>query len=194
MRGRRGLLRYLEEFGRHLAIAGFKNVKITNVEDFLETVRKSLTKNVEAQFFDAEFVATWQHLYFAALNALNAFKNGVNISKSLAVEVLLYASAQRQIRKAMSLLGVKPNCEAIAVLVVGERAEDMEAALQAISKIVGGRRDDAVLELSREKIEAIRKAFEISNVELEAVVRENDLEQALVNLVIERVALLATER
>ncbi|MEM3553672.1 MAG: KEOPS complex subunit Cgi121 [Candidatus Bathyarchaeia archaeon] len=188
------MLRYLEEFGRHVAIAGFKNVKIANVEDFLETVRKSLTKNVEAQFFDAGFVATWQHLYFAALNALSAFKNGVNISKSLAVEVLLYASAQRQIRKAMSLLGVKPNCEAIAVLVVGERAGDVKAALQAISKIVGGRRDDAVLELSREKVEAIRKAFEISDAELEAIMRENDLEQALVNLVIERVALLATER
>ncbi|MEM3090173.1 MAG: KEOPS complex subunit Cgi121 [Candidatus Bathyarchaeia archaeon] len=188
------MLKHLGEFGKYVAVAGFKDVKIADVEGFLETVKKRLAKNVEAQFFDAGFVATWQHLYFAALNAFNAFKNGVNISKSLAVEVLLYASAQRQIRKAMNFLGIKPNSDAIAVLIVGEKAEDVKTALQAISKIVGGRRDDAVLELSREKIEAVRKAFEISDVELEAVMRGNDLKQAIVNLVIERVALLATER
>ncbi len=188
------MLKYIEEFGRYVAFAGFRNVEIADVEGFLETVRKCLARNVEAQFFDAGLVATWQHLYFAALNALNAFKNGLNISKSLAVETLLYASAQSQIRKAMELMGIKPNSEAIAVLVLGEKASDVEAALKAMSEIVGGQRDDAVLGVSREKINAIRKAFDISDVELEAVMRGNDLEQALVNLVIERVALLATER
>ncbi|MEM3765480.1 MAG: KEOPS complex subunit Cgi121 [Candidatus Bathyarchaeia archaeon] len=188
------MLKLLEEFGKYVAVASFRNVKVTSVEDFLETVRKCLAKNVEVQFFDAGLVATWQHLYFAALNALNAFQNGTNISRSLAVETLLYASAQRQIRKAMSLLGVKPHSEAVAVLILGERAEDVETALKAISKIVGGRHDDTVLELSRKKIEAIRKVFQISDVELEAVFKGNDLEQALVSLVIERVALLATER
>jgi len=188
------LLKPLEEFGKYVAVAGFRNVKIADVEGFLEIVRKCLAKNVEVQFFDAELVATWQHLYFAALNALNAFKNGTNISKSLAVEILLYASAQRQIRKAVSLLGIKSNSKAIAVLVVGEGAMDVEAALKVISKIVGGLRDDAVLELSREKIEAVRRAFEISDAELEAVMKGNNLEQALIDLIIERGALLATER
>ncbi|MEM2202313.1 MAG: KEOPS complex subunit Cgi121 [Candidatus Bathyarchaeia archaeon] len=188
------MLKHLEEFDMYVAIAGFRDVKITNVEVFLETVRRCLAKNVEAQFFDAGLVATWQHLYFAALNALNAFKNGINISKNLAVEMLLYVSAQRQIRKAVGFIGVKPNCEAVAVLVVGKKAEDVKIALQVISKIVGGYRDDTVMELLQEKIETVRKAFNISDMELGAVMRGNNLEQALVNLVIERVALLATER
>ncbi|MBS7636526.1 hypothetical protein KEJ37_04195 [Candidatus Bathyarchaeota archaeon] len=188
------MLKPVEEFGKYVAIAGFKNVKIADVEEFLENVRKCLAKNVEAQFFDARLVATWQHLYFAALNALNAFKNGVNISKSLAVEMLLYASAQRQIRKAMNLIGIKSDSKVIAAIIVGEREEDVEEALQAISRIVGGRRDDAVLKLSRKKIETIRKAFEISDLELEAVMKGKNLDQALINLVIERVALLAIER
>ena len=188
------MLKPIEEFGKYVAVAGFCKVKIADVEGFLKTVRKRLAKNVEAQFFDAGLVATWQHLYFAALNALNAFKNGTNISKSLAVETMLYASAQRQIRKAMDLMGIKPNSEAIAVLVLGEKANDVEAALKTIAEIVDGQRDDTVLGLSQEKIQAIRKAFNISDAELEAVVKGNDLEQALINLVIERVALLATER
>lgn len=188
------MIKYLEEFGKHVAIAGFRDVKITNVEAFLEKAKKGVGKNIEVQFFDAGFVATWQHLYFAALNALTAFKNRGNISKSLAVETLLYASAQRQIRKAMKLLGIKQNSKKIAVLIIGENAGEVDSALHAVSKMLGGKRDDEVLELTQEKIEDIRNAFEISSVELKTITRENNMEKALTNLVFERMALLATER
>ncbi|MEM3783542.1 MAG: KEOPS complex subunit Cgi121 [Candidatus Bathyarchaeia archaeon] len=187
------MIKYLEEFGKHIAIAGFRDVKIANVEALLEKAKKGVSKNTEVQFFDARFVATWQHLYFAALNALKAFKNHENISKNLAIETLLYASAQRQIRKAMELLGVKQNSKEIAVLIIGEKAGEVDSAIKAISKTVGGKRDDEVLELSREKIEKIRNIFEISSVELEAITREGAVEKALTDLVIERMALLATE-
>jgi len=187
------LLEHFEEFGKYVAIAGFKGVKIADVEGFLETVKRHLAKNMEAQIFDAELVATWQHLYFAVLNALNAFKNGVNISKSLAVEMLLYASAQRQIRKAVEFLGVKPHTKAIALVIIGERADDVKATLQVLSKAVGGKRDDTALEISREKMQIIRKVFDISDMELEAVMKGNNTKQALIDLIIERMALLATE-
>ncbi len=187
------MIKYLEGFGKHIAIAGFRDVKIANVEAFIEKAKKSVGENIEVQFFDAGFVATWQHLYFAALNALKAFKNRENISKSLAIETLLYASAQRQIRKAMELLGVKQNSREIAVLIIGENVGEVDSALHAVSKNVDGKRDDEVLELSREKIGKIRNAFEISDVELEAVARGDAVDKALTDLVIERMVLLATE-
>jgi KEOPS complex subunit Cgi121 len=187
------LIKYLEEFGKYIAIAGFRDVEIADVEALLEKTRKNVGKNIEVQFLDAGFVATWQHLYFAALNALTAFKNRENISKSLSVETLLYASAQRQIRKAMELLGIKQNSREIAVLIIGENAGKVDSALHAVSRILDGKRNDEVLELSQEKIENIRNAFEISDVELEAVTREGAMNKALTDLVIERMALLATE-
>jgi tRNA threonylcarbamoyladenosine modification (KEOPS) complex Cgi121 subunit len=52
--------------------------------------------------------------------------------------------------------------------------------------------DETVLELAREKVRSIRKAFGIRAEELEAV-DEKDAEQALVDLVIERTALLSTQ-
>lgn len=188
------MIKYLEEFGKNAAIAGFRDVKITGVEAFLEKAKKGVGKNIEVQFFDAEFVATWQHLYFAALNALTAFKNCENISKTIAIETLLYASAQRQIRKAMKLLGIKQNSKKIAVLIIGENAGEVESALRAVSKTVGEKRDDEVLELSQEKIEKIRNVFKISDTELKAATRGSAVEKALTDLVIERMALLATER
>ena len=114
------MLKYIEEFGKYAAITGFRNVKIRDTEEFLKKIRKRKGSNVEIQFFDAKFVVTWQHLYFAVLNALTAFKNKGNISKSIAMETMLSASTQRQIRKAMELLGIKSETSEIAVLIIGE--------------------------------------------------------------------------
>jgi len=50
------------------------------------------------------------------------------------------------------------------------------------------------LEFSEEKTALAKKNFEISDEEIKAVMRKGDLKKALVDLVIERVALLATKR
>lgn len=187
------MLKPIEEFRKHAAIAGFRKAKIEDVEEFLKIIRKEKPPNVEVQFFDAEFVATWQHLYFAALNALTAFKNEDNISKSMAMESMLYASAQRQIRKAMKLLGIKPDSSEIAVLVIGDDPQSAKSALSLVLKQIKGERDDTVLKLSKEKATTIRKIFAISDVELKTVMEKNGLEKALTDIVIERMALLATQ-
>jgi KEOPS complex subunit Cgi121 len=188
------LLKKIEEFGKYILIAGFSNVKIEDFEEFFKAIRKEKKPNVEIQFFDAKFVATWQHLYFAALNALTAFKNGENISKSLAMETMLYASAQRQIRKATKLLGINPNSLEIAVLIIGEEAEAVKVTLSLISKLANAPHNNKVLELTEEKTKAIQQIFGISDVELKTLAKKGDLEKALKDLVIEHVALLATQR
>lgn len=189
----RELLKEIEEFGKYVAVAGFREAQIGDIEFFLDKVGREKPSGVEMQFFDAQLVATWQHLYFAALNALTAFRNRDNISKSVAMESMLYASAQRQIRKATSLLGIKPNRSEIAVVVIGEEPESMKSALLLISEQVEGERDDTVLKLSKEKAATVRKVFGISDVELETVMEENGWEKAVRDLVIERMALLAAE-
>jgi KEOPS complex subunit Cgi121 len=187
------LLKYIQEFGKQVEVTGFRNVRITDIDEFLSVIRREKPPNVEIQLFDGKFVATWQHLYFAALNALTAFKNKENISKSIAMETMLYASAQRQISKATKLLGIKPNSSEIAVLIIGEKPETVRSTLAMVSKHVKSESDDKVLELSNEKAKSIQKIFEISNVELKTITRKDDSERALTDLVIERMALLATQ-
>ena len=188
------MLRRLEEFGKYVAIAGFRDAKIADVERLLDAVKRKVGLSVDFQFFNAKLVATWQHLYFASLNALTAFKNQENISKSLAVETMLYASAQRQIRKAMELIGIKKGLPEIAVLVIGEDAESVDSAISHIAELLDAKRDDSVLMLSEEKIRALRKAFEISDVEITAVMSKDNLEKAILDIIIERMALLSTRR
>ena len=187
------MLKYIEEAGKYVEITGFRNLGIDDSEEFVKATRKALPENAWVQFFDAGLVATWQHLYFAVLNALLAFKNERNVSKSVAMETMLYASAQRQIQKAIDFMGVKCASADVAVVIIGQSAESVKAVLSEVSKCVGEKPDDAVLEISQDKVERIREAFGITDAELEAVSEKDNGKDALVDLVIERVALLPTQ-
>jgi tRNA threonylcarbamoyladenosine modification (KEOPS) complex Cgi121 subunit len=187
------MLKYLEEDGKFVEITGFRNVKIKDAKDLLNVVRGETAQDAEVQFFDADLVASWQHLYFEVLNALMALRNNRNISKSAAVEVMLYASAQRQIKKAIDFIGVKSSSRNVAAVIISENACSSKAGLAAVTKFLSAEPDESVLELSKEKTQRIKCAFNISEVELETVTAKKDAAQALVDSVIERVALLSTQ-
>jgi KEOPS complex subunit Cgi121 len=181
------------ESNKNIIIVGFKNVQIEDINAFLELFRKEDT-GASVQFFDAKYVAGSQHLYFAALNALNAFDKNTNISNNLAVEALLYASAQRQIKKAVKMLGIKQDSSEIAALIITEDDYKKSDSLRLITEIVSGERDDGVLELTDKKIGNIKKLFGISDLEFESKLEKEGLEkEALTDLVIERMALLGAK-
>jgi tRNA threonylcarbamoyladenosine modification (KEOPS) complex Cgi121 subunit len=184
----------VDEFQRYVAITAFRHVRIKNTDEFLELIGMERLSGYETQVFSARLLATWQHLFFAVLNALMAFKSKANISKSLAMETLLYASAQRQIHRATEILGIKPNSENIALLVIGERPETLESIVSKIAGRVDGIMDETILGLTKEKMTDIQRAFGISYQELRAIQKGNRPEEALVDLVTERMALLAIER
>lgn len=188
------MLKRIEEFATCVEITGFKNAKIRDSQKFLERINKEKPKGVESQFFDARLVATWQHLYFAVLDALTAFANEENISKSLGMETLLYASAEGQISRATERMGIKQGMSDVAVLIIGKEPSQIQVALSSISRIVGGRLDEKVLELSKSKKEMLRESFNIRETELEASAQDGDVGKALVDAIIERMALLVTER
>ena len=65
--------------------------------------------------------------------------------------------------------------------------------LQEISTYVGVEPDDKVLEASKFKEKKIIGTFEITGEELKAVMKNGNRAEAVVNLVIEHVALLSTQ-
>jgi hypothetical protein len=80
----------------------------------------------------------------------------------------------------------------VAVVITGESVDSVKAFFSKLSKCVGVEVDEAVLDVSVEKMQGIRLAFGITEKELETVTG-NDATERLVNLVIERVALLSTQ-
>jgi len=183
----------LPEFGKVLSLLGFRDVHIASIDAFLPQLRR--VASIPLQVFDAAVIAGQQHLLFATLNAVTAFEQGQRISENLAVEILLYASGQRQISKAIELIGVKPTTVTIAVAFLTATPDDAEAMEAKFSKVIPGVRDDRVLEFQEGKVERVINAFAVTDQELEAVA--DDAENpwgALVKIVIERGALLAIDR
>jgi tRNA threonylcarbamoyladenosine modification (KEOPS) complex Cgi121 subunit len=192
---RENVIRSLAEFNVYVAISGFKNAKIGDVNNFFIPVRKELSNVVAVQFFDAQLIATWQHLYFAALNALTALENKTNISNNPAMETLLYASAQRQITKATETMGIKSTTKDVAALIITKSQRSAENAIKIVQKLISGEPDDGIIEIDQEKFDKIRRFFHISDKELGAKLQKRGLEkEALVDLVIEHGALLVTQR
>ena len=187
------MIKRIEEYGKSVAFAGFRDVCLGEFEQFLSRIRRRLG-GTAVQFFDADVVAGWEHLYFAVLNALKAFKSGKPISKNLAVECLLYASAQHQISSALELIGIKGGSSRVAVVAVADGKKEAKEALKEVSVLIGGKRDDCVLELSDEKLPRVRKMFAISDAELGTRLEDGEEKKALSDLVIEHIALLAVQR
>jgi tRNA threonylcarbamoyladenosine modification (KEOPS) complex Cgi121 subunit len=186
------MLHHFEEYGRFVEIAGYRGIKFEVAEAYLKAHRRE-KHIVSVQFFDADLVATSRHLYFAAVNALQAFKGNTNISKTVAMETMLYASAQRQIQKAIARSGIKPTTQNMAVLIIGEHQQAVKLALAAVSACAGKTPDDGVLEMNSSKLKSIKKNFDIGEGEVEVVRKGDDEAMAVADLVIEQVALLATQ-
>jgi tRNA threonylcarbamoyladenosine modification (KEOPS) complex Cgi121 subunit len=185
---------WLEEFDTYLIVAGFRNVRIKDVHKFFQTLKNDADDTHE-QLLDSSLVAGYEHLRFAVLDALNAFAGHVSISSNLAIEIILYASAQRQIKEAFRLMGLQPSTNRVAVVILARTEEQASKRLRTVSRLIGGQRDDGVIDLTKDKLEGIKKLFGISNVELEAKSMRRGLEkQALIDLVIEHMALLVTQR
>lgn len=184
----------LADHDTYILIAGFREVEVKDVKRFFQAINEK-TGDACTQVFDASLVAGWEHLYFAVLNALNAFKSKLSISSSLAMETLLYASAQHQIKDAVNLMGIKPNTQKVAVLVCAKTPEQAKAVLKTVSRLLGGTPDDSVVKLTDGKTAGLMELFNISGIELEAKLERKGFEkQALSDLIIEHVALLVTKR
>jgi KEOPS complex subunit Cgi121 len=171
-------------------VGGFSGLDVESVDDLLKQVGEEVSPCI-FQLFDADRVAGWEHLYFAAVNAVKAFESGASFSKSMALEILLYASCQDQITRAFDIIGLAQYTRRAALLVMGQSDEEAEHAFERASKILGAA-DDSVLSVGDEKLELLRRTYSISDTELDTI--GGDRKEALTRLIIERGALLAVHR
>lgn len=115
------------------------------------------------------------HLRHAARLAERAIDQGRARSADRATEALLYAAGERQVHKAIALVGLTPEIQAIAAI-----SWDA-AALDAIATREGWTRDDALLAGD----EGVLDAFGVTREERAMISRER-----WGDLVLEKVALL----
>jgi len=157
-----------------------------NVKEILNHVQKfAKSENITIQIFDATYIFGNDHIISACEHAKRAFTRGNNISDSLAIEILLYAAGEYQIKNALAKLGVKTQSRSIAIVFIGldEKPESLIRKFLDNFNTAGIKleHNDEVLAGNRDKL--IR--FGISDEEISAVPEERWSE-----LILEKVALL----
>jgi KEOPS complex subunit Cgi121 len=135
------------------------------------------------QALDADKVVNEKHIALAAEMALAAFEERRNIAMDLGVEILRYASAQRQIERALAM-GISDSTKRIALVAVASGSGHNLFAEAEICRLI--ELDGAG---SSYRAEAVRETFDISEEEIQAAG-----ESKIPDLVLERVALMDAYR
>ena len=174
-----------------LSLLGFRDADVRSPKQLLLTLRMTLG-NIPLQILDATFIAGTNHALFATLNALNAFKQGNNLSSHIEVEVLLYLSAQRQISKAIELIGVKTHTHNIVILLLTSSREEAQRLELILEQSLSGQRDDSVIILDENKRIPLMQAYNITPVQIQATTKQGL--EALEALIIEKSAMLAVSK
>jgi len=157
-------------------------VNITDLDRFLKQLSDiESTQNVTVQALNADLVSGIRHLMFATGKAIRSFGSGRNTANNLGMEIMLYASGNLQIGRALGM-GVKTGDNRVAVIVAGNNGVDV--AISEVNEVLDTI-DPAVLEYSKDKQDGLLEFFNITCNELDAVG-----ESKIPELVLERVALV----
>lgn len=150
-------------------------------------------QGLQVQIFDSDKIAGLNHLFFASLNAIKAFQSSRNLSKSIAGEIAIYASGQRQIQTAIRMIGVAKDTQAITVVAVDTDSLKISGYLSSIIKLMSEDvRVSQIQPRSANQLAKIRSTFQITDEELESIIREGmSLSEAIEWAVVERMAVLS---
>lgn len=127
------------------------------VEDYREK------RSLFIQLFDPRFVISKDHLMWAYNKAKKEISRGSNRADNIEIETLLWASGERQIKDAISKIGISKENEKAVIMIDEDPSNFLE--------YMGWNRDDSVLEFSKEKL----KNHGISDKEIESTDKPQDL-------------------
>jgi len=108
-----------------------------------EVAEHFIAMGAEAIVFDPDFICGADHAISSYMHAERALSQGTQRSRGILTETILYASADRQIGRALGKMSPKDGDTAFVVLIIGG-SENL-----ALSDI-GAERDDSLVECTEE--------------------------------------------
>ena len=184
-----------EETVTAVGISEIHNSNSLSQNELLELAKSLASLGLTVQLMNGHLIVDETHLLSSAQNALNAQDGDYMHSRSLDVEVIVYASAQRQIGKALEDLGVFDGIEYVAAVVIGTDESSVEETLNELAKKIG-KELPRPFDATKDRFERIRKHFQIDMEEIRTLTDSEDdfeLQKALARCVVSRVSLVAID-
>lgn len=151
----------------NIEIAGFKG-KIDSIPDILkkvDSIKSNCCDGCIIQLIDAKRVAGKKHLLHGIIHGILAFKRNENLANDLGIEICVRTSAQRQISKALDILGLKEGeMDTVAVLI-----NCPDYFIDELSNVFT--RDDSVFDSDSS---VLKEVYDISDEEL-AIMKIEDI-------------------
>ena len=176
-----------------IGIAELHNSNRLKQDELIQFARSLSSDSLTVQLMNGLLIADETHLLSAAQNALNAKRGEYMLSRSLDVEIIVFASAQRQIGRALDALGVYDNLDEIAVVVVGADTSSVKDCIQDLARKIGNETIPSFA-VTSERIGRIKDHYQISDKEIGAISDSATIESQLAALsrcIVSRVSLVA---
>lgn len=178
-----------------VVIAELQNKSKSNRATLLRMALE-FSKNLLAfQFLKPSLIAGIGHILSAAQNALNAWKGGYGIARSLDIEVALYASGQHQIGVALEHHGVEDGLDSVALVMIDTDEAKLTSQFRRAVEQLG---DEVVPPFAptEDRLRCIMEHFGIGESEILAVSSSDSLEsryEALEGCVASRISMVTLE-
>ncbi len=177
-----------------ICISELKNSTHLDRDSLLDLASSMSERILAVQFFNSAMIVDEIHLLSAAQNAFNAWKGDYMRSRSLDVEIVIYASAQHQIGRAIEIMGIDDQTKTIAVVALGEDKKKVQDCALDLEKAIGSEITPA-FEMTVEKLETLMEMFRISKSEISLFLDKDDLrsrQHALSKCLVSRISQIAT--
>ncbi|MCK4848570.1 MAG: hypothetical protein KAT16_06080 [Candidatus Heimdallarchaeota archaeon] len=145
---------------RYLVFGGVLHSSINPTT--IRGILNRLTKEYEllgAQMFDHRLIWGYRHLHSALWHAEKANMTESMISKSLAMEILLYTAGCRQIKKAIELIGIQEDTNKIIGVLIANKESSLSESYLDVKDKLQLQSDLTVIENFSEKKDAVVKYF-----------------------------------
>ncbi|MHA1883093.1 MAG: KEOPS complex subunit Cgi121 [Candidatus Thorarchaeota archaeon] len=191
---------YLEELFYNdssffVGISEIKNKFKDTKDQLLEIAGKQFDDIIAIQLLNSSLIVDEMHILSASQNAINAWNGDYAISRSLGLEIAVYASGQKQIGKALDSIGVTDGLEQVALVVV---SKSKQALVECINILIAkiGEEVAEPFKITKTRFAKLKEFYEISSKEIETLTLSKELDKlhdALSRCVRSRVSLVAIE-
>jgi KEOPS complex subunit Cgi121 len=163
-------------YSHDIRIEGFESA-IDDVQDILDQIKK-ISSTSTIQIIRANGLCGREHILHSINQAFLSFERGNNIAQDIGLEICLRISAQRQITKALDILGIKKGKQDICAIMIDCKHEDIIQVEEFL-----GKRNDRVLEPVPE---VLKEFYDISD-------KEISVYRSIERVMFERTSLLSLE-
>jgi KEOPS complex subunit Cgi121 len=160
------------------------HITIDTSETFINDINRYELKNRIIQAFNGDLIFGMTHLLSAIEHTLRAKEQGRLITHSLSMELLLYASGERQLKHAIPKIGIQPGKNRIVLIIIKKKSDTSQTEQEIKDLLISKyhfNEDSQVLEPNPEALQQ----FGISPEELDTIPHNH-----YHHLVLEKVAMV----